>query len=444
MSPNPSPIAPRDASGTSRSLKRHILVGLAVCAALVVGIGGWGATASVSGAVVAAGRVVVETNSKLVQHSEGGIVGAINVRNGDHVAAGDVLLVLDDSVTRANLSIVQVRLDDMQTRVPRLIAERDMAAEITWPDAIANRAQTDEQLAELVRGQQLVFETRRETRQSRRAQLEEQIVQAEEEIKGLVAQRDAKADELLLMEEELAGLEELRSQSLVSTNRMIALKREETGLRGDHGRLVGAVARTRASISETQLKLLQLEQDFQSEVAAELNELRAQTAELLERKVAAEDRLRRLVLRAPADGLVHELSVNTVGGVVNAGETLMRIVPDLDALVVEAPVSPREIDRVHQGQQARIRFSAFNQRTTPEANGTVVRVSADATTDARTGASHFLVRVALAEGERERLGSLPIVPGMPAEIFMQTESRQVLSYLLKPMIDQVERAFREE
>ncbi len=421
-----------------------MLVGVIVCVLVVVGLGGWGAMATISGAVVAPGRVVVETNSKLVQHNEGGIVGAIHIKNGDRVAAGDILLVLDDTLTKANLAILQARLDDVQIRISRLIAERDMAAEIDWPDETESRAQNEEQLAELFRGQQLAFETRRTTREGQRAQLKEQIIQAQEEIRGLVAQRDAKFDELMLIDEELGGLEELRSKSLVSLNRVIALKREKISIRGDHGRLVGAVARTKATISETRLKLLQLDHDFQSELADELNKLRAQSAELLEKKAAAEDQLRRIELRAPADGSVHELSVHTVGGVVRAGDTLMRIVPKLDELVIEAPVAPQEIDRVYTGQETRIRFPAFNQRTTPEINGTVEQVSADATRDPASGDNYFLVRVALNDGELDRLGSIPIVPGMPAEVFIQTEPRQALSYLLKPMTDQVERAFREE
>ncbi len=421
-----------------------MLVGAAICTALVIGLGGWGAIASISGAVVAPGRVVVETNSKVVQHSEGGIVGAINVKNGDRVAAGDILLVLDGTLTKVNLSILQVRLDDVQTRVPRLIAERDMATHIDWPDEIKSRTRNEEQLAELFRGQELVFVARRTMREGQYALLKEQIVQAAEEIKGLVAQRDAKSDELFLIDDELHGLEELRSKFLVSQNRVIALKRQKTSVRGDHGRLVGAIARTKAAMSETRLKLLQLDHEFQTKVAGELNELRAQTAELLEKKVAAEDRLRRIELRAPADGFIHELSVHTVGGVVSAGDTLMRIVPNLDALVIEALVAPQEIDRIYRGQAARIRFSAFNQRTTPEIDGTVEHVSADATTDPKTGVNHFLIRIALNQGERDRLGSILIVPGMPAEVFLQTESRQVLSYLLKPMFDQIEKAFREE
>lgn len=429
---------------TSRSLNRLIVFGVVICAGLVFGLGGWGAFASISGAVVAPGRVVVETSSKQVQHSEGGIIGAIQVKNGDRVEAGDILLVLDDTLTRANLAILRVHLDDLQTRIARLIAERDTAPRINWIDEFINRSRNDDQLAELIRGQKLVFEARRATQEGRRAQFKEQIVQAEEEIKGLAAQRDAKSDELILIDEELEGLEELRSKSLVSVNRVIALRRQKTSVRGDHGRLVGEIARTKAAVSETQLKLLQLDHDFQTQVAGELNVLRAETAELLERKAAAEDRLRRVVLRAPAAGFVHELSVHTVGGVVGAGETLMRIVPNLDSLVIEAPVAPQEIDRIYKGQPARIRFSAFNRRTTPEIDGTVEQVSADATLDPDTGSYRFMVRVTLDEGERGRLGSVPVVPGMPAEVFIQTEQRQVLSYLLKPMTDQFVKAFREE
>jgi HlyD family secretion protein len=442
--PGPEITAEPKPSPTARSLRRLTLTGGGVCAVLAFGLGGWGAIASISGAVVAPGRVVVQSDSKLVQHREGGMVGAINVRDGDRVAAGDVLLVLDDTLTRADLGIVQARLDDMQTRIERLIAERDGAETIDWPDELEDRARREDQLAELIRAQELVFDARHLTRDGQRAQLGEQIVQAEEEIEGLVAQRDSKSEELVLIDEELVGLEELRSQELVSLNRLIALKREKTSVRGDQGRLTSEIARTRAAISETRLKLLQLDHDFQTDVVGQLSELRAQMTELQERKAAAEDRLRHIELRAPADGFVHELGVHTVGGVVGAGATVMKIVPDLDALVIEATVAPQEIDRIYQGQPARIRFTAFNQRTTPEFSGTVQNVAADASENPESGAQYFLVRIAMDDDERGRLGSNTLVPGMPAEVFIQTEARQVLSYLLKPISDQVERAFREE
>ena len=224
--------------------------------------------------------------------------------------------------------------------------------------------------------------------------------------------------------------------------RVTALERDAARLEGERGQLIASIAQAKGKITETELQILQIDQDLRSEVAKELREIQGKIAELVERKVAAEDQLKRIDIRAPQDGMVHQSTVHTVGGVITAGEPIMLIVPEADELTVEAKVAPQDIDQVRVGQTAVLRFSAFNQRTTPELNGVVSRVSADLTTDQRTGAAYYAVRITLSESEIARLEGLQLVPGMPVEAFIQTGERTVLSYLMKPFTDQITRSFR--
>jgi HlyD family secretion protein len=245
-----------------------------------------------------------------------------------------------------------------------------------------------------------------------------------------------------LIAQELEGVRDLWRKNLVPIHRVTALERDAARLEGERGHLIAATAQSKGKISENELQIIQIDQDLRSEVAKELREVQAKIVELVERKVAADDQLKRIDVRAPQDGIVHQLNVHTVGGVVTAGEAMMLIVPEADALTVEAKLAPQDIDQVHPGQTAVLRFSTFNQRTTPELNGTVSRVSADLTTDQRTGTSHYTVRISIPEHEVARLSGLKLLPGMPLEAFIQTGERTVLSYLTKPFTDQAARAFR--
>ena len=231
---------------------------------------------------------------------------------------------------------------------------------------------------------------------------------------------------------------------MVSIQRMMALEREAANLDGDRGRLIETQAQSAGKISETRLQIIQIDQDLRSEVAGGLREVEGQIAEYVERKISAEDQLKRIDIVAPQDGVVHELTVHTVGGVVSAADTIMLIVPQRDRLALEAQISPQDIDQIQPGQPAVLRLSAFNQRTTSELNGEVNRIAADLTQDQRTGLSHYLVRITIPAEELSRLGKLTLVPGMPAEAFIQTGERTVISYLVKPLTDQIMRAFREE
>jgi HlyD family secretion protein len=265
-----------------------------------------------------------------------------------------------------------------------------------------------------------------------------------EEIRGLEAQRVAKAKETQLIERELAGATELWKQKLIQITRLTQLEREATRLQGEAAQLIAQTAQAGGKISETELQILQIDRDLSSEVAKETREIDAELGEFVERKVTAEDLLKRIDIRAPQDGTVFQSTVHTIGGVITAGDPIMLIVPQADNLAVEAKVNPQDIDQLQLGQSALLRLSAFNQRTTPEITGTVTRISADTSVDQRTGQSYYTVRIALPPDEVAKLGDVRFIPGMPVEAFVQTGDRTVISYLAKPLFDQFTRAFREK
>ncbi|MGB9365145.1 MAG: HlyD family type I secretion periplasmic adaptor subunit [Xanthobacteraceae bacterium] len=424
-----------------RSIRRHLLGGTVIAIMLVGGVGGWAATTELSGAVIAPASVVVDTNVKKIQHPTGGVVGELFVRDGQRVSAGNIVLRLDDTVTRANLAIVLKGLDEMTARRARLLAERDRAEEIGFPAEFFARAK-DPDVAAIMDGERKLFESRRGVRLGQKSQLKERVAQLGEEIQGHLALQKAKAEEIDLIRRELEGVRELWSKNLVQINRLIALEREAARLTGERAQSIFAMAQSRGKISEIELQILQIDQDLGSEVAKELRELDGRFGEFIERKVAAEDQLKRVDIRAPQDGVVHQLAVHTFGEVVTSGNPVMLIVPDADALSVEARVSPQDIDQLHLGQPAGLRFSGLNQRTTPEINGVVGRISADVSQDQRSGQSYYTVRINIEAQEAARLGSVKLIPGMPVESFMKTHDRTVLSYFVKPLNDQVSRAFR--
>jgi HlyD family secretion protein len=371
------------------------------------------------------------------------VVGEIRVKDGDRVKAGDLVVRLDETITRANLAVITKGLDELAARQGRLEAERDGLSVIRVREELKARS-ADPDIAGLIGGEQRHFELRAQARAGQKAQLKERVDQLKEQIEGLKLQTTAKAEEIKLIKDELVGVEELWRKSLIPITRVTALKREETRLTGERGQLISNTAQTKGRIGETELQIIQIDQDLRSEVAKELREIQAKTAELVERKVAAEDQLKRIDIRAPQAGFVHQLNVHTVGGVITPGDPLMLVVPEADDLAIEVKVAPQDIDQLHIGQGAVLRLSAFNQRTTPEIKGRVSRVAADLTQDQKTGIAFYTVRVAAAEGEMARLQGLKLVPGMPVEAFIQTGERTALSYLMKPLSDQLSRAWRED
>jgi HlyD family secretion protein len=436
-----SRVASEDKRSAQRSIRTHLLAGLAVVALLAGGVGGLAATTELSGAVIAPGSLVVDSNVKKVQHPTGGVVGEVRVRDGDKVKAGDIVVRLDETITQANLAIVVKSLNELQARLARLEAERDNVDKIVFPPDLLARA-GDPELARSMNGERNLFEFRKSARAGQKAQLRERIAQLKEEIQGLTGQVAAKKREMDLIAQELEGVRDLWRKNLVQIQRVTALERDAARIEGERGALIASTAQAKGKISETELQILQIDQDLRSEVAKDLREVQGKIAELVERKVAAEDQLKRIDIRAPQNGMVHQSAVHTVGGVITAGEAIMLIVPEADALTVEAKLAPQDIDQVRAGQSAALRFSAFNQRTTPELEGVVARVSADLTTDQRTGAAYYVVRITMSEKELARLEGLRLVPGMPVETFIRTGERTVLSYVTKPFTDQINRAFR--
>jgi HlyD family secretion protein len=429
--------------GVRRSIRLHLITGLAVVGVVAGGLGGWAATQQISGALIAPGLIVVESNVKKVQHPTGGVVGEVRARDGDLVKAGDVLVRLDDTVTKASLAIVTKNLDALWARAARLEAEQRGLDGITFPPQLADRAD-DPDAKGLKASETKLFDVRVNGRTGQKAQMRERITQLSEEVEGMSAQVQAKDQEIALVQKELDGVRQLYEQHLVQISRLTSLERDTARLNGERAQYISARAQAKGKITETELQIIQVDKDMVSEVSKDLRETNDKIGEFVERKVTAEDQLRRVDIRAPQDGMVLQSSVHTVGGVISAGDPIMLIVPQSDDLQVEAKVNPQDIDKLQVGQKTLLRLSAFNQRTTPELNGVVGRVSPDVTTDQRTGQSYYTIRVSMSAPEIARLGDVKLIPGMPVEAFVQTGDRTVLSYLMKPLSDQLMRAFREK
>jgi HlyD family secretion protein len=429
---------------TRQSIARHTLAGLVIVIVLAGGVGGWAGTMTLSGALIAQGSVVVDSNVKKVQHPTGGIVGELRVRDGDRVKQGDIVVRLDDTVTRANLAIVTKGLDELNARKARLESERDGVRTVTFPADLLSRATKDADIAAIVDGERKLFELRSTARTGQKSQLRQRIEQLNEEVRGLKAQRESKEKETKLIEREKEGVHDLWKQKLVPLTKLTELERAAVRLEGEAAQLIAQTAQVAGKISETELQIIQIDRDLSSEVAKETREIDGKIGEFVERKVTAEDQLKRIEIRSPQDGMVFQSNVHTVGGVITAGDAMMLIVPDADNLTVEAKVNPQDIDQVRPGQIALLRLSAFNQRTTPEIYGTVTRISADASTDQRTGQTYYTIRIAMPGDEVAKLGEVRMVPGMPVEAFVQTGDRTMISYLVKPLHDQLMRMFREK
>lgn len=428
--------------GARGSIRNHLIIGLAVVALLAGGLGGWASTAQISGALIAPGSVVVESNVKKVQHPTGGVVGEVRARDGDVVKAGDVVVRLDDTVTKASLAIVTKNLDGMLARAARLEAEQRGLDKIAFPQALLERAD-DPDVKAVMASESKLFEVRVYGRAGQKSQLRERVVQLNEEIAGLTAQEKAKDQEIALVEKELIGVRDLYDKHLVQLSRLTTLERDLARLSGERAQYIAARAQAKGKITETELQIIQVDKDMVSDVSKDLREANDKIGEFVERKVTAEDQLRRVDIRAPQDGMVLQSTVHTVGGVITAGDAIMLIVPQADDLQVEAKVNPQDIDKLQVGQKTLLRLSAFNQRTTPELTGIVTRVSPDVTTDQRTGQSYYTIRISMPPEEVARLGDVKLIPGMPVEAFVQTGERTLISYLIKPLSDQLMRAFRE-
>ena len=410
---------------------------LAIAGVIAVG---WAGLVPLSGAVIVPGQLVLHSNVKKVQHPTGGVVAEILVRNGSKVHAGDTLARLDETAARTSLQVIARQLDEVRLKIARLNAERNGAPEPRWPSALSADIDPLER-DRLLEAERDFFAARATARRSEQSLAQSRIDQLEKQIAGLEAQLQSNRQQMGINAGELKSVENLLQEKLVTLQRATTLQRDAARMEGLDGQLASQIAETGNKVHETKLQALQTEQTFRSEVIRELTETEAKEGELIEHKLAAEDQLNRTVIRAPTSGTIHELAVHTAGGVVSAAEVLMLVVPDGDALEIDARVPPDKIDQVRTGQSARIRLSAFNAGTTPELNGAVDVVSADVVRD-QSGA-YYDVRLSLKQEEIHRLGSLQLTPGMPAEVFLQAKSRTMLSYLFKPITDQLSRMFRE-
>ncbi|MGI9424208.1 MAG: HlyD family type I secretion periplasmic adaptor subunit [Hyphomicrobiaceae bacterium] len=427
---------------TLRSLRRLQRFGTIVVVLLAIGIGGWAANTDIAGAVIASGQIVVESDTKKVQHIDGGIVGEIRARDGDRVEAGQLLLRLDATVLQANMTIVSAQLNELFARRARLVAERDGQSILRLPMRFAG-GRIAPGLQRALMAEEKLFKLRGQSRLGKKQQLEQRRLQIEETLSGLKIQVAAKREEVELIAKELKGARKLHRKGLMAIGRLTSLERQRTRTQGELGNLIASIGRSRAQLAETQLQDLQIDQDFATSVANELRDIEIKVGELRERKVTANAKLKRIEIRAPVSGVVTRSLAHTIGGVVAPGETIMEVVPQDDSFVVEAQINPRDIDQVRLDQPVVLRFSALNQRTTPELSGTVERISPDTMVDKRGSRTFYITRIRIEDNELKRLGRVGLIPGMPVEAFMKTQDRSVLSYLFKPLTDQFHRVFRE-
>jgi membrane fusion protein len=433
----------KDISESKRSLNRHVAVVGVLSIALVCGIGGWAATTELSSAVIGEGVIVVDGDVKKVQHLTGGIVSELLVSENDHVTAGQVLIRLDGTTTRANLSIVESTLAQLYARRARLKAERIGADSFEVEENI--RDLTSSTSAEkLLDGEQKLFDSRRTALIGMKSQLASRKDQLGEQVKGLVVQINATNDALGLIEQELEGIDTLYKKGLVTLQRLNTLKRARADLQGNSGQEIAAKAEAEGKAIEIDRQSIQLDEDRRSEIAKDLTDVEAQIAEYEERRGTAVDQLHRLDITAPLTGRVHELSVHTVNGVIDPGQTLMLVVPENNELTVQAKVATRDIDQVHVGQSVDVRFSAFDQRTTPDVAGEITSIAPDIVKDERTGISYYPLRVKPKAESIAKLKTIKLYPGMPAEVFIKIGDRTVISYLTKPLTDQMQHVFRQE
>jgi HlyD family secretion protein len=430
---------------TDRSTRRFQIAGYVSIFAMVGMLGGWSATTTLNSAVIAPATIIAESNTKKIQHRDGGIIAKILVKDGDRVQPGQDLIVLDDTETKAELGIVDGALVEFKSKRARLMAQRDGEKAITFPSDLLAR-QADPDVASVLQGQVKLFTSRNAALDGKRSQLAEQVRQVNEQINGMDQQIAAHDQQLDFTKKELTAVMALREQGLVSLPRLLALQRQEAALEGERGQLVAGKAQAAGKIAEIKLQIIQIGEDDQAQTANDLRDAEAKVSEFEERKVAAEAKLKRIVVKSPILGEVYQLAVHTVGGVIQPAETLMLIVPRTDELVLQAQVTPQNIDEVHLDQDARIRFPAFHSRFTPEIVAKVIQVSADVSRVDQNTPPFYSVRLRIPPAELAKLSDENdmLRPGMPAEAFIQTAAQTPMSYLLKPLFDQLAHTWREQ
>jgi len=425
------------------SARGAMMAGAAIMAAFFLGLGGWAAFAPLNSAAVAPAVVKVEGNRKSVQHLEGGIVKELRVREGDKVATEQTLILLDDTQARAAVDVYSKQYDELTAQEARLIAERDGAAAVQFPQAlIARRAEPD--VAAIIAGQTNLFKSRRTTLTGTVDVLRKKISQTQEQIVGLEGQAAAYKRQLQSTHNENNGLRDLFKKGYVPRQRMLELERSEAALEGQIAEVSSNILRARQSIEEVNVQIVQAQSDRLAQVANDLRDVQVKLLEIGPKVSSAKETLRRTEIRSPYAGVVVGLTAFSVGGVISPGEKIMDVVPEKGGLIVEATVAPEDVKDLHVGMRAEVHLTAYKQRTVPIIHGKVLQVSADRLTDTKTGAGYYLAQIKVDEQELAELKDVRLAPGMPALVMIPTGERSALDYLLRPLTDSLRKSFREQ
>ncbi len=416
--------------------------GLVLFFGLFVAGGAWLYFAELSGAVIAQGLVAVQGKPKSVQHLDGGIIAELNIEDGDIVIPGQLLVRLNDTQLNSSLEIGKNKIRELVARKARLKAERDDLVQIAWEDEFL--FDLDIKIVSGVKaGQQKLFEVRRETRLGQVSQLHEKISQSKNQIDGIAGMTQSIDTQMVMVAKELGIVSGLKKKGFATNLQLINLQREKENLNGQNAKLISQKAQTLNAISEVKIQILQVDREFRQLLLKELRDVEEEINNIVQQLLAANDKLQRIEIRAPVGGIVHELSIFTIGGVIGPGATILQIIPQDKGFEVEARVEPQFVDQLYPGQAANLTFSAFNRNTTPQITGKISRISPDVVVDKQTGAQYYKLRLSMTNDELARLGEKNLLAGMPVEVFVQTKKRTALNYILKPLIDQIRRAFKE-
>ncbi len=405
-------------------------------------LGTWGYLAPIDSAALAPGSVTVKSHSKTVQHLDGGIVSELLAKDGDIVKEGDVLLKLDGTEVKAQLEILRGQMITLSAQLARLVAERDRKEAIAFPDNLQDLS--DPHIVEARQGETQIFQARKNSYEGEISVLKQRISQLSSKIDGLKGQRSSKQELMASYREEVGDLKELLALGFADKQRLRDIERNHAIVTGDIASLTSDIASSEMQIGETKLQILQLQKKFQEEVAGKLGEVQAQLYDVSQRVTATADKVTRTDVKAPAGGRVLGLSVHNIGGVITPGKPILDIVPQQEELIIKAQVSPIDIDRVRPGLVAEVRFSAFKQALTPKVMGKVINISADRLTDERSGNTYYEAQIELTPESYTKLRGLELVPGMPAEVFINTGERTVFEYLMQPITNSFARAFIED
>jgi len=426
------------------SVRKPMIVGVLGLLLLVGGFGTWAAMTQISGAVIASGQIEVDQNRQVVQHPDGGVVEEIRVEEGNAVGAGTVLIRLDPNELQSELAIVESQLFELMARRGRLEAERDERETITFAPLLLETAESRPDVANVMDGQRRLFEARRASIAQAIEQLQKQQEQIADQITGITAQQGSMDQQLALIERELTDQQSLFDRGLAQVSRVLSLQREAARMSGTVGELAANEAQARGRITEIDIEILNLQSRRREEAITQLRDIQSQELELRERRRALLERMDRLDVTAPVAGIVYDLRVFARRSVIRPADPVLYIIPQDRPLVINARVEPIDIDKLSIGQEVTLRFSALDQRTTPELTGSVKLISADAFEDEATRQSYYRAEIVLSEGEQAKLPeNATLLPGMPVEAFIRTEDRTPLAYLVKPLTDYFTKAFRE-